>query len=85
VQFNGPKMRARRRAAGVSIVSLSRATGQREETLRRWERGEAQPQTVAPIFAIARRIGVSADELFTEDVTESGHPAGKQKAPPSRS
>jgi transcriptional regulator with XRE-family HTH domain len=72
VRFDGKKMRARRRALGISIYDISRATGEREEKLRRWERGSAQPQTPGPVFKIAQLLGMPAEELYTEESLSDG-------------
>lgn len=78
-----PSLRARRKAAGVTLEELGEAVGCTGAAIGMWERGEAQPSADRlPRLAIA--LGCSIDDLFREaeeDRRENTSSAGRGPAP----
>ncbi|MCC8249280.1 helix-turn-helix domain-containing protein [Saccharothrix luteola] len=58
----GPRLRALRRARGVTLAELSEATGVSESTLSRLESGRRRPN-LELLLPLARAHGVPLDEL----------------------
>lgn len=60
-----PGIRARRKAAGLSIETLAGTLGVTRQTIYNWESGARLPAAdVLP--EIARALGCSIDDLYTE-------------------
>ncbi|GAA2390590.1 XRE family transcriptional regulator [Streptomyces glaucosporus] len=58
----GPRLRAIRRARGLTLATLAEATGVSESTLSRLESGKRRP-TLELLFPLARIYGVPLDDL----------------------
>jgi transcriptional regulator with XRE-family HTH domain len=67
----GPRIRAERQAAGVSLRELARRLGVSAGLLSMIERGRAQP-SVATLWAIVRELGISLDALFAASPASDG-------------
>ena len=60
-----PGLRARRKAAGLTVEDLAAALGCRHQAVSAWERGEALP-TADRLPEIARALGCTIDELYQD-------------------
>lgn len=74
--FRGERLRQRRAKLGMTQRDVARAIGMTINQVSRYEKGEAEPGSVA-LSAIARVLNVSADWLLghvdaPDDVAESG-------------
>jgi transcriptional regulator with XRE-family HTH domain len=65
-EFSPRRLRAARRAAGLSLEALGRRVGRGWSTVIRYERGETQP-SVAVLGALAHVLDCSIDSLFEVD------------------
>jgi transcriptional regulator with XRE-family HTH domain len=65
-EFSPRRLRAARRAAGLSLDALAERVGRRWSTVIRYEHGDAQP-SVAVLGALAHVLGCSIDSLFEVD------------------
>lgn len=63
VDFDGTRMRRRRKALGLSSYELARLIEEREGQVGRWERGTSAPRPHV-IAKIARALDVSSDYLL---------------------
>ncbi|HEX8919164.1 MAG TPA: cupin domain-containing protein [Chloroflexota bacterium] len=62
----GPKLRAHRERAGLSLRELARQVGVSASMISQIETSKAQP-SVGTLYAVVSKLGVSMDELFTSN------------------
>ena len=79
----GGRLRARRRAKGLSLRELASRLGVSPSLISQIERGQARP-SVSTLFAIVTELDASLDELlFTDERTLSDSAAAGTSPPPS--
>ena len=66
-----PGIRPRRRAAGMTLEELAAAVGCTLQAVSCWERGQTLP-TADRLPQLARALGCTIDELYTEPEDEGG-------------
>lgn len=66
-----PGLRSRRKAAGLSQTELAARVGATFQAVGAWERGETLP-SADKLPEIARALGCSIDELFTDTSSGTG-------------
>ncbi|MBO7667067.1 MAG: helix-turn-helix transcriptional regulator [Firmicutes bacterium] len=64
-----PGIRQRRKAAGMTIEELAAAVGCSRQAAGFWETGQTLP-TADRLPEIARALGCSIDDLFTEIINQ---------------
>jgi transcriptional regulator with XRE-family HTH domain len=64
--FNGSRLRAARRAAGLTAEQVAEAVGRSPWAVWRWERGVAQPG-ISLADSLADAVGVSLPDLLADD------------------
>ena len=70
----GERLRARRRARGLSLRALAEKLGVSPSLISQIERGKARP-SVSTLFAIVTELDASLDELLFNDERQSGSAA----------
>lgn len=66
-----PGLRARRKAAGMTLEELGAAVGCSGAAVGMWERDEAQP-SADRLPRIAKALGCTIDDLFRESDSDRG-------------
>ncbi|MDX3578657.1 helix-turn-helix transcriptional regulator [Streptomyces sp. FL07-04A] len=64
--FSGGRLRAARRAAGLTAEQVADAVGRSPWAVWRWERGAAQPG-IGTADLLADAVGVSLPDLLADD------------------
>ncbi|MFJ2964246.1 helix-turn-helix domain-containing protein [Streptomyces collinus] len=64
--FSGPRLRAQRRRAGLSVNDLAARVGRSTWSIWVYERGEAQPPIVVA-DALADALGLPLERLLADD------------------
>lgn len=75
----GPSIRQRRESIGLSLRALAERVGISASALSHIEKGRSQP-SVSTLFALARELDISLDELFSADPSPV---PGRQPATPT--
>lgn len=65
-KFSGDRLKARRRAAGLSRTQLAASIERSHWALESWERSEFDPN-LRSVLALIRVLGCSLDDLMTND------------------
>jgi transcriptional regulator with XRE-family HTH domain len=73
-QALGSRIRAERRAAGMTVRGLAGRTGLSPSLISQVERGRATP-SVATLWSIATELGLSVADLFNDDAEPGGDAA----------
>lgn len=66
-----PGIRARRKAAGLTLTDVAERLGVTQQAIGRWERGEALP-SADRLPDLAAALGCSIDELYTGEIVTGG-------------
>lgn len=72
-----PGIRAKRKAAGMTLQELADRTGVTGAAVGMWERGETLP-SADKLPEIARALGCSIDELFQEGKCDGSEEPGPE-------
>ena len=65
-RFNGERLRELRIAEGIRTEQLALDVEKTNDTIRKWEAGNARP-TIRSLCRLADRFGVEPGEFFTDD------------------
>lgn len=67
LKATGERIAQLRKAAGISVVELSRYMGFNEpQAVYKWQRGESLP-TVDNLYALSRRLGTTMEDILVSD------------------
>ncbi len=70
-----------RKRAGLSQDALAEKLGVSRQAISKWETADSVPET-GKLMALASALGITVDELLSEDGPEDGGDAGRGHGPP---
>ncbi len=74
-------LKAARNKKGLTQEDLAEALSVSRQAVSKWEQGDAYPEA-EKMLSIAKKLNISLDWLFTEELASEGNISTQQKVPP---